>query len=137
MQAIVSISPENLAFQTATRFGKVTRGRGPLPHHAAAAAAMLLAAACGGSSAGENSPAGSPAAAQASCTLPLVHDIYDGYHIGVPAGWNLFTIGGTVVVARDSSGTEETVVHPALMTSGETASGLFTTLLRCRASTTP
>jgi hypothetical protein len=100
--------------------------------------AAILLAACG--TAGPNgnggpSPSSSPSPALSSpvaiepCTLPVVHDTYDGFHIGVPDGWNLFTLGGTVVVSHDLAGTEETVVHPALMTPGESRSGLFSTLL--------
>ena len=97
--------------------------------------AVMLAAACGGASVsgGQNSaPATSGTAVISSpppCSLPLVHDSYDGFHIGVPDGWNLFTVGGTVVVSRDAAGTEGTVVHPALVTSGTGAAGLFTTLI--------
>jgi len=65
----------------------------------------------------------------APCTLPLVHDTYDGFHIGVPDGWHMFTFGGTVFVSHDLAGAEETAVHPALVTSGVTATSLFTTLL--------
>lgn len=61
--------------------------------------------------------------------MPLTSDIYDGFHIGVPAGWDLFTLDGTIVVSRDSTGTEETVVHPALLTAGQTPAALFATLL--------
>lgn len=98
---------------------------------------MLLAAACGSVSppVGERSPSPgassgpTPPVAVAPCTLPVVHDVYDGFHIGVPDGWNLFTLGGTVVVSHDLAGSEETVVHPALMTPGESASTVFGTLL--------
>ena len=75
-------------------------------------------------------PTGSGASPSvAACTLPLTQDAFNGFHIGVPDGWNLFTINGTVVVSRDATGTEEAVVHPALITAGVTPAALFATLL--------
>ena len=75
-------------------------------------------------------PTGSgPSPSVAACTLPLTQDAFDGFHIGVPVGWDLFMINGTVVVSRDSTGTEEAVVHPALITAGVAPAALFTTLL--------
>jgi hypothetical protein len=74
-------------------------------------------------------PSPTPSPSAIACTLPLTSDVYDGFHIGVPAGWDLFTLDGTVVVSRDSTGTEQTVVHPALVTAGQTPATMFTTLL--------
>jgi hypothetical protein len=101
-------------------------------------ALALLVAGCGGPGIGGGSgPQPSVAASSAiagqspspACTLPVVHDTYDGFHIGVPDGWNLYTVGGTVVVSHDQAGTEETVVHPALLTSSTSAAGVFPILL--------
>jgi hypothetical protein len=79
----------------------------------------------GGSS--TTSPGGSTHTA--SCTLPVTTDSYDGFHVGVPSGWEVLPLGGNVVVSRDSSGTEETVIRPALITSGLTASAFFSSAL--------
>jgi hypothetical protein len=71
-----------------------------------------------------------PTAAVASgCTLPLTQDPYDGFHIGVPSGWDLFTHNGTIVVSRDSTATEESTVTPVLMTTGLTPAAVFSSSL--------
>ncbi len=91
-------------------------------------AVALITVGCGSTSEPPgSSPTPSPTAV--ACTLPLTADIYDGFHIGVPEGWDLFTLDGTIVVSRDSTGTEQTVVHPALLTEGQTPAALFATLL--------
>jgi hypothetical protein len=64
-------------------------------------------------------------AAGAACTLPLVHDHYDGFHVGVPAGWELTTYNDTIAVTRGTSDVEMAVVYPALQTKGLTAASLF------------
>jgi hypothetical protein len=61
-----------------------------------------------------------------SCTIPLARDTYDGFHVGVPAGWDLSTLDGTVAVSKNPSGTDEAVIYPALLTKGVTQSKLFT-----------
>src|SRR5580698_257415 len=33
-----------------------------------------------------------------TCGLPLVHDSYDGFHVGVPTGWDVSTMGGEISV---------------------------------------
>jgi hypothetical protein len=54
--------------------------------------------------------AGAPAPIQApGCPLPLVHDVYDGFHVGVPSGWDLSTMGGEISVAP-SPGSPEGVL---------------------------
>ena len=100
---------------------------------------MLIAVGCSAnpppsassSTSGSTSPgAATPTPTTAStCTLPLTQDPYDGFHIGVPSGWDLFTLNGGVVVRRDATGTEQTEVYPVLMTAGLTPAALFTTLL--------
>src|SRR5207244_8063622 len=65
------------------------------------------------------------AAGAGACTLPLTQDPYDGFHIGVPVGWNLFTRGGTIVVSKDPTGTEEATVTPVLITNGLTPTAAF------------
>jgi hypothetical protein len=71
----------------------------------------------------------SSAAPPAACTVALTSDPYDGFHIGVPNGWNLFTLDGTIVVSKDATGTEQVAVLPALMTTGLTPSSFFTASL--------
>jgi hypothetical protein len=75
-------------------------------------------------------PSGKPAAADAGCTIPLTHDALDGFHIGVPSGWDLFTYNSTIVVSKDpSQNVEETNVTPVLMTPGLTPSSVFSSSL--------
>src|SRR5665213_2210191 len=65
------------------------------------------------------------AASTVSCPLPLAHDSYDGFHLGVPAGWELSTLGDTIFLSKDPSGTEAAVVYPALVTQGLTPASFF------------
>ncbi|HWE62343.1 MAG TPA: hypothetical protein VHB98_11585, partial [Chloroflexota bacterium] len=67
----------------------------------------------------------SRAASTGACSLPLTHDRYDGFHIGVPVGWELSTFNDTIAVARDTSGSEEAIVYPALLTKGLTPATFF------------
>ncbi len=106
----------------------------------AVAATVLAASGCSLSSTpvattspGAGAPAGaiSPPAAGHPGARPLTttQDTYDGFSIGVPDGWHVFTIDGSVVVSRDATGTEESVVHPGLITAGVTPAALFGRLL--------
>jgi hypothetical protein len=61
----------------------------------------------------------------ASCSLPLTHDVYEGFHIGVPQGWGLSSFNDTIAVSKDTSGTEMAVVYPALVTNGLTPASFF------------
>lgn len=70
-----------------------------------------------------------PAERVATCTLPITTDAYDGFHIGVPSGWEVFPLDGSVVVSSNSAGSEEAVVRPALLTAGLTASSFFSSSL--------
>jgi hypothetical protein len=65
------------------------------------------------------------AAAASACPLPLTHDRYDGFHIGVPTGWSLSSFNDTIAVTRDTSANEMAVVYPALMTNGLTPATLY------------
>src|SRR6478735_384344 len=56
-------------------------------------------------------------AVESACNLPVTRDPYDGFHIGVPNGWTLFSLNGTVVVSRDATATEESTVTPVLTTA--------------------
>ncbi len=67
--------------------------------------------------------AGAPAAS--TCSLPLIHDSYDGFHVGVPAGWNLSTINDTILLTKDPSGAEAALVYPAVQTNGLTPARFF------------
>jgi hypothetical protein len=64
-------------------------------------------------------------AASAGCTLPLTRDPYDGYHVGVPAGWGLYHVEGRLVVTPSATAPEQSIVIPALLTSGLTPSRFF------------
>src|ERR1035437_9255185 len=61
-----------------------------------------------------------------SCSLPLTHDVYEGFHIGVPAGWGLSSFNDTIAVSKDTSGAEMAVVYPALVTKGLTPASFYT-----------
>ncbi len=67
----------------------------------------------------------SSASAVAPCTLTSTVDSYDGFHIGVPEGWNVFTLDGMIFVSKDPAATEATVVRPALQTTGLTPAAYF------------
>ena len=69
--------------------------------------------------------AASPSAATASCTMTLTVDSYDGFHIGVPDGWDVFTLDGMIFVSKDPASTEVAVVRPGLMTAGLTPAAYF------------
>jgi hypothetical protein len=77
-----------------------------------------------GGSGGSGGP-GTSGAQQPACSLPLTHDTYDGFHIAVPSGWELFTLKGQVEVEKDAVGSEAVVVVPAAQTSGLTAASYF------------
>ena len=62
----------------------------------------------------------------AACTGPVVHDRYDGFHIGVPNGWFLSSSGGLIVVEKDYPGTNEGVVETALLGKSQTAAEYLT-----------
>lgn len=79
---------------------------------------MAATPAMGGASAHAASSAG-------ACALPLVHDQYVGFHIGVPAGWGLATLNGAIGVSKDAAATETTLVYPALLTRGLTPASFF------------
>lgn len=70
--------------------------------------------------AASGSPVGSatPAATAESCALPVTRDGYDGFHIGVPDGWSLFTLHGTIVVTKDAALTEESTLTPGYCSDG-------------------
>jgi hypothetical protein len=73
---------------------------------------------------GGPSPGGS-GAKQPACSLPLTHDTYDGFHIAVPTGWELFTLGGELEVEKDALGSEAVVVAPVAQTSALTPGSYF------------
>lgn len=86
----------------------------------------------GGSGSGTTGPGGGSTSSgggsgpqQPACSLPLTHDPYDGFHIAVPSGWELFTLGGQLEVEKDAVGSEAVVVAPAAQTSGLTPASYF------------
>jgi hypothetical protein len=60
-----------------------------------------------------------------SCTLPLTHDAYSGFHIAVPPGWDLSTLNSQVEDESTTAATEAVIVIPALETGGLTPSSFF------------
>ena len=47
-----------------------------------------------------------------ACSMSLTSDPYDGFHIGVPTGWDLSTLNGSIFVSRNRTSTEVAVVSP-------------------------
>src|SRR5690349_12850727 len=116
------------------RFQGTFHHRGTGPYRAIVAAKGGCAAGTSrsvGSSSGTTAPGGggpSPGGSgpqQPSCSLPLTHDPYDGFHVAVPAGWELFALGGELEVEKDALGSEAVIVAPAAQTSGLTPSSYF------------
>jgi hypothetical protein len=66
----------------------------------------------------------------AACSLPLVHDIYDGFHVGVPGGWDLSTLGGQIAVGPSPSGPEGVELYAALLTKSVTPAAVFSGFIR-------
>jgi len=106
----------------------------------AAGVVVLLVAGfgCSTSTTHHSAPGGSPTTEAsggsgttrvAACTLPLTRDPYDGFHIAVPSGWELFTLHGTIVVSKDPSATEEATVTPVLFTRGLSPAEIFSSSL--------
>ena len=62
------------------------------------------------------------------CTLPVTHDPYYGFHVGVPSGWNLGRLNGMAVVNKDAAGTVEAVVEPVVLTRGLTSGHVFSSV---------
>ncbi|HUC13761.1 MAG TPA: hypothetical protein VMS00_04845 [Acidimicrobiales bacterium] len=63
------------------------------------------------------------------CTDPVLHDSYDGFHIGVPAGWYMSSLSGLIVVFKDYSATTEGVVQIALVNKKEPQSTFLSEVL--------
>ncbi len=61
----------------------------------------------------------------ASCTLPLTHDTYDGFHIAVPSGWDLSTLNSEIEDEANTAATEAVLVIPALETGDVTPTSFF------------
>jgi hypothetical protein len=90
---------------------------------------LLLVEGCSSTAGPAASSPSSPSSAPASCTLTSVVDSYDGFHIGVPDGWNVFTLDGMIIVSKDPASTEAAVVRPALLTAGLAPATYFATAL--------
>ncbi len=101
------------------RYRAVAGGTGPC-----ASGTSKTVTAPGGTTGGPGQPGGS-GLKQPACSLPLTHDTYDGFHIAVPSGWELFTLKGQVEVEKDAVGSEAVVVAPAAQTSGLTPASYF------------
>lgn len=91
-------------------------------------AAVTSAATSTTPSTGKPSSTASPATTQ-NCSLPLTHATGDGFHIGVPTGWDLSTLNGQVVVGSSPADTEAVLVYPARLTNGLSAASFFTRYL--------
>jgi hypothetical protein len=81
-------------------------------------ALAALAAGAGPHAGAVSQPAG-------ACTDPVVHDRYDGFHLGIPTGWYLAVADGFMVVHQDPVGSIESVVDPAMLSSGQSPASFF------------
>jgi hypothetical protein len=86
---------------------------------------VALAAAVVTGLAATTAPGTAGTAAVAGCGDPVVHDRYDGFHVGVPTGWYLSVEDGFIVVQKDPAGALESVVDPAVLRKGQSASGFL------------
>jgi hypothetical protein len=77
----------------------------------------------GGNGAGGNGGNGGSGATK--CSLPITHDTLDGFHVGVPSGWELLTMHGQLVVAPSPTADEGVIILPAAKTNGLTAASFF------------
>jgi len=68
-------------------------------------------------------------AARSRCIDPVVHDRYDGFHVGVPAGWDLSVIGGLIVISKDYTDQNEGFVEPAYVPSGQSPRAFLSKVL--------
>jgi len=59
-----------------------------------------------------------------ACSGPVVHDPYDGFHVGVPAGWEV-TTGDGLILVHNTANTSQSVVSPAILTKGLTPARFF------------
>src|SRR5277367_3783507 len=72
---------------------------------------------------------GQTAAAAGGCSVPVTHDPYDGYHLGVPAGWQVFRTGGRLVVTPSATAPIQSIVAPVLLSRGLTPARYFASAL--------
>jgi len=63
------------------------------------------------------------------CGGPVVHDRYDGFRVGVPAGWYLSSTGGLIVVASDYSERMEGFVEPVFIAGAQSSRALLARVL--------
>jgi hypothetical protein len=68
---------------------------------------------------------GEPGMPSAMCKLALTHDVYDGFHITVPTGWELITLRGELEVEKDVAADEAVLVSPGIQTTGLTPASFF------------
>jgi hypothetical protein len=73
-------------------------------------------------------------AAANNCGPYVVQDPYDGFRVGVPAGWELSTLGGEIAVTQSTSGTQGAILYPALLTKGATPANVFNSFMRFQQS---
>lgn len=59
----------------------------------------------------------------------MVHDRYDGFHVGVPSGWDLSSVGGLVVVSKDYTDHNEAFVQTAYVSAGQSPGGFLSKML--------
>ena len=107
---------------------------GRIRHLLGSAVILLVASGCTAISLASASLAPSSASSSVppplpTCTMSATSDPYDGFRIGVPDGWDLFTLNGMIFVSRNPNSTELAVVRPALMSAGETATSFFESAL--------
>lgn len=83
----------------------------------------------GGVAASTPTTAASGSGQPGKCALPLTHDTYDGFHVAVPAGWDLSTLNGQILIENNSQATEAVLLYPARQSSSLTTANFFTSYL--------
>ncbi len=108
---------------------RFTRRRRLLPTCLLVIGGCLATTALGALAPSASASGGVAAVKAVACTDPVVHDSYDGFHIGVPAGWYLSSLSGLIVVFKDYSATTEGVVQTAFVNKNESQSAFLSRIL--------
>ena len=108
---------------------RFTRRRRLLPTCLLVIGGCLATTALGAPAPSASASGGVAAVKAVACTDPVVHDSYDGFHIGVPAGWYLSSLSGLIVVFKDYSATTEGVVQTAFVNKNESQSAFLSRIL--------
>ena len=101
----------------------------PSPGRLAAGVVAVAVVACAVLAAGASARHAVVESSAAGCTDPVVHDSFDGFHVGVPRGWYLTSLSGSIIVFKDYSATTEGVVQVAYVSNGESPATFLSRML--------